>query len=323
MTKRIVVTGGAGFIGSNICRRLVNEGHHVICVDNFQSSRKENIEELLKLDNFEFIEHDIINSLEGKVTGINQIYNLACAASPPVYQKDPIHTLETCFIGMSNMLKLARANNATILQASTSEVYGDPLVHPQPESYRGNVNPIGIRACYDEGKRITETLMFDYHRAYNVDIRVARIFNTYGPWMHPYDGRVVSNFIRQVLMGEDLTIYGTGSQTRSFQYIDDLVEGLYRLMNNDKGFHGPCNLGNPNEFTIKELADLVIEKMPGSTKLIHKELPSDDPTQRKPVIETAAAQLNGWEPKIQLKEGLDKTIAYFSGLNMSDYKPFV
>ncbi|MDO8506984.1 MAG: SDR family oxidoreductase [bacterium] len=306
--KKILVTGGTGFVGSNLCKRLLDEGHEVLCLDNFLTSSEETVHDLLKNKRFEIIEHDIINSFSSDV---DQIYNLACPASPPYYQLDPIHTTKTCVLGAINMLGLAKRTGARILQASTSEVYGDPEVHPQNESYWGKVNPNGIRSCYDEGKRCAETLFFDYYRQHKVDIRIVRIFNTYGPNMDPNDGRVVSNFIIQALQNKDITIYGDGSQTRSFQYIDDLVEVMVRMMNNEKGFTGPVNTGNPNEFTIKELAEKVLKMLPESkSKIIYKELPQDDPKQRQPDITLAKKEL-GWEPTIQLEEGLLKTIPYF------------
>jgi len=305
--KRILVTGGAGFLGSNLCKRLVDEGNYVICIDNLYTGRKENIKDLLDKENFEFIEHDITNPIDLKV---DEIYNAACPASPPAYQKSPTYTSKTCYIGLLNMLELAKKNNAKILQFSTSEVYGDPLVHPQTEEYRGNVNPDGIRACYDEGKRIGETLMFDYHREFNTKIKVIRIFNTYGPNMDKNDGRVVSNFIVEALKGEEITIYGKGTQTRSFCYVDDLIDAIIKMMNSQDDFTGPVNLGNPGEFTMLELADLVIKLTNSNSKIIYKELPSDDPTQRKPNISLAKEKLN-WEPKINLEEGLKRTIEYF------------
>jgi UDP-glucuronate decarboxylase len=305
---KILITGGAGFIGSHLCKRLLNEGHEVLCVDNLFTGNKDNILELMDNKKFEFLRHDVTFPLYVEV---DQIYNLACPASPIHYQFDPVQTTKTSVHGAINMLGLAKRTRARILQASTSEVYGDPEVHPQPESYWGRVNPIGIRSCYDEGKRCAETLFFDYHRQNKVDIRVIRIFNTYGPNMHPHDGRVVSNFIVQALKNEDITIYGDGLQTRSFQYADDLVEGMIRMMNNDKNFIGPVNLGNPVEFTIKQLAEKVLEMIPeSSSQIIYKDLPQDDPKQRKPDITLAKEKL-GWEPKIKLKEGLVKTIEYF------------
>jgi len=309
---RILVTGGAGFIGSHLCKRLLTEGDEVICLDNFFTGSEDNIRPLLKNNKFEVLRHDITFPIEREV---DQIYNLACPASPVHYQFDPVQTTKTSVIGAINVLDLAKKMKATVLQASTSEVYGDPEVHPQPESYWGKVNPIGIRSCYDEGKRCAETLFFDYYRQHAVDIRVIRIFNTYGPNMHPNDGRVVSNFIVQALKNEDITIYGNGSQTRSFQYIDDLVEGMVRMMNNKDKFVGPVNIGNPEEFTIKEFAEKVLKLIPESrSKIIYKELPSDDPRQRKPDISLAKAKLD-WEPKIKLEEGLKMTIAYFRNLS--------
>lgn len=307
--NRILVTGGAGFLGSHLCDRLIKEGSSVICVDNLFTGSKENIRHLLPNPNFEFIRHDITEPLYVEV---DQIYNLACPASPPHYQYNPIKTAKTSVYGAMNMLGLAKRVKARILQASTSEVYGDPEVHPQPETYRGCVNPIGIRSCYDEGKRMSETLFFDYHREHGVEIRVIRIFNTYGPRMNPDDGRVVSNFIVQALKGEDITIYGDGKQTRSFCYVDDLVDGMYRMMNAED-FTGPVNLGNPGEFTMTELAQKVLVLTDSSSKLVHCPLPSDDPTQRKPVIDLAKDKL-GWEPKVGLEEGLKKTIEYFQNL---------
>lgn len=305
--KRIVVTGGAGFIGSHLCERLVKEGNDVVCIDNFFTGAKENVRKLLDYNNFELIRHDVTKEIYIET---DQIYNLACPASPPHYQYNPIKTAKTSVLGTINMLGMAKRVHARILQASTSEVYGDPEVHPQPESYRGCVNPIGIRSCYDEGKRMAETLFFDYHRQHDLDIKVIRIFNTYGPNMNPDDGRVVSNFIVQALKGEDITIYGDGNQTRSFCYVDDLVEGMYRMMNSREGFTGPVNLGNPGEFTMLELADKVIGLTGSRSRIIHKELPSDDPAQRKPVIDLAKTELD-WEPHIMLEEGLKRTIRYF------------
>ncbi|HBB37181.1 MAG: NAD-dependent dehydratase [Candidatus Moranbacteria bacterium RIFOXYB1_FULL_44_23] len=307
---RMLITGGAGFIGSHLCKHFLDNGHKVICVDDFSTGRKENIADFLTNQNFKFIERDIAKPLEPGEK-IDQIFNFACPASPPRYQKDPIQTMKTSILGSLNMLELARKNNARIMQASTSEVYGDPKVHPQPESYWGNVNPIGVRSCYDEGKRAAETLFFDYQRKYGTDIRVVRIFNTYGPNMDPDDGRVVSNFITQALKNEDLTIYGDGMQTRSFQYIDDLVAGIIKMMDNEKNFLGPVNLGNPDEFTVKELAEKILEMLPESkSKIVYQDLPQDDPKQRKPDISLAKKELT-WEPKIRLEEGLKKTIDYF------------
>ena len=309
--KTILITGGTGFIGSNLCKRLMQDvNNKIICVDNNYTGSVDNIEEFIGNPRFQFIEHDIIYPLEINEK-IDEIYNLACPASPPAYQgKKAIFTTKTCVLGVINMLDLAKKNNAKILQSSTSEVYGEPLVHPQVEAYRGNVNPIGIRACYDEGKRCAESLFFDYYRNYGVKIKVIRIFNTYGPNMDQDEGRVVSNFICQALRGEDLTIYGDGSQTRSFCYIDDLIDVIIRMMNSEDGFVGPVNTGNPGEFTIKELAELVKEKINPNLKISYKILPLDDPTQRKPDISLAKEKL-GWEPKIKLNEGLDKTIEYF------------
>jgi UDP-glucuronate decarboxylase len=308
MAKKILVTGGAGFIGSHLCRKLLAEGHEVLCVDNFFTGNKNNILDLLENKRFEFMRHDVTFPLYVEV---DQIYNLACPASPIHYQFDPVQTTKTSVHGAINMLGLAKRTKARILQASTSEVYGDPEVHPQVESYWGRVNPIGIRSCYDEGKRCAETLFFDYYRQHNLPIRVIRIFNTYGPNMHPHDGRVVSNFIVQALQNQDITIYGDGLQTRSFQYVDDLISGMIKMMNNENGFVGPVNIGNPVEFTIKELAEKVIAMIPESTsKIIFKALPQDDPKQRKPDIALAKKELD-WEPVVQLDEGLQKTIAYF------------
>lgn len=307
MGKRILVTGGAGFLGSHLCERLIKEGNDVICLDNLFTGNKDNIRHLLGNQYFEFIRHDIIQPI---ILEVDQIYNLACPASPIHYQYNPIKTTKTSVLGAMNMLGLAKRVHARILQASTSEVYGDPEVHPQPESYRGCVNPIGIRSCYDEGKRVAETLFFDYHRMHGVEIKVMRIFNTYGPKMHPSDGRVVSNFIVQALKGNDITIYGDGSQTRSFCYVDDLIDGMIRLMNSRAEFTGPVNIGNPGEFTIKQLAELVIKLTGSSSKLVFQPLPSDDPLQRKPVIDLAVKELD-WKPTVPLEEGLLKTIEYF------------
>jgi UDP-glucuronate decarboxylase len=305
---KILITGGSGFVGSHLSKKLLNEGNEVLCLDNFFTGAKKNIHELMDDKNFELIRHDITIPIELEV---DQIYNLACPASPVHYQFDPVQTIRTSILGSINMLDLAKRTRARILQASTSEVYGDPSVHPQPESYWGNVNPIGIRSCYDEGKRCAETLFFDYHRQFNVEIRVIRIFNTYGPNMHPEDGRVISNFIMQALNNKDITIYGDGSQTRSFQYVDDLVDGMYKMMNNEKGFIGPVNIGNPGEFTIKQLAEKVLKMIPESkSKIIYEELPQDDPKQRQPNIDIAKEKL-GWEPTIELEKGLAKTIDYF------------
>lgn len=310
--KTIIVTGGAGFIGSHLCKRLLDEGNYVICFDNFFTGRLENINDLINNKNFELITGDVVEPMEEIISGfhekVDEIYNLACPASPPHYQYDPIKTAQTNFLGMYNVLMLAKKFKSKVLQASTSEVYGDPKMHPQREDYRGNVNPDGIRACYDEGKRIAETLCFDFHRQYGVDIKVVRIFNTYGPNMREDDGRVVSNFICQALKGDDLTIYGNGSQTRSFCYVDDLVDGMVKMMASN--ITGPVNLGNPGEFTIRQLADIVLEMIDTESQLVHKDLPLDDPTMRKPNINLAKKELN-WEPKIQLREGLEKTIKYF------------
>ena len=305
--KRILVTGGAGFIGSHLCERLVNEGHDVICIDNFYSGSKENVWHLIGKPNFEIVRHDVINPYWAEVV---EIYNLACPASPIYYQNDPIQTTKTSFFGAYHMLGLARRTKAKILQSSTSEVYGDPNIHPQPESYWGNVNPIGLRSCYDEGKRVAETLFFDYYRLHKVRAKVIRIFNTYGPRMAVSDGRVVSNFVVQALRGEDLTIYGDGQQTRSFQYVSDLIEGMIRMMDTPDDFTGPVNLGNPGEFTMLELAEKVIKKIGGKSKIVFRPLPSDDPKMRRPDITVAKREL-GWEPKVPLDEGLDHIIAYF------------
>ena len=305
--KRILVTGGAGFIGSHLCERLVNEGHDVICIDNFYSGSKENVWHLIGKPNFEIVRHDVINPYWAEV---DEIYNLACPASPIYYQNDPIQTTKTSFFGAYHMLGLARRTKAKILQSSTSEVYGDPNIHPQPESYWGNVNPIGLRSCYDEGKRVAETLFFDYYRLHKVRAKVIRIFNTYGPRMAVSDGRVVSNFVVQALRGEDLTIYGDGQQTRSFQYVSDLIEGMIRMMDTPDDFTGPVNLGNPGEFTMLELAEKVIKKIGGKSKIVFRPLPSDDPKMRRPDITIAKREL-GWEPKVPLDEGLDHIIAYF------------
>ena len=304
---RVLVTGGAGFLGSHLCSRLLNDGHDVICLDNFFTGNKDNIRHLLTNSNFELMRHDVTFPLYVEV---DQIYNLACPASPVHYQFDPVQTTKTSVHGAINMLGLAKRVKARIFQASTSEVYGDPDVHPQPEGYWGKVNPIGPRSCYDEGKRCAETLFFDYHRQHGLDIKVVRIFNTYGPHMHPNDGRVVSNFIVQALKGEDITIYGTGQQTRSFCYVDDLIEGFVRMMGTENGFTGPVNLGNPGEFTMLELAEQVLKLTRSKSKLSFQDLPMDDPRQRKPDIALAASKLD-WQPKIQLEDGLKETIAYF------------
>ncbi len=317
MIKRILVTGGAGFLGSHLCDRLVEAGQDVICVDNFFTSQRSNIDHLLDRRNFELIRHDVTHEL---FLEVDEIFNLACPAAPGHYQYNPIKTIKTSVMGAINMLGLAKRVKAKILHASTSEVYGDPEVHPQTESYRGNVNPIGPRACYDEGKRAAETLMFDYRRQNAVNIRVVRIFNTYGPRMHPYDGRVVSNFIRQALAGEDITIFGDGRQTRSFCYVDDLVEGLLRMMDAPDDFPGPVNLGNPGEFTIRELAEQVVELSESKSKIVNaRDLPEDDPLQRQPDITLAKGKL-GWEPTVDLKEGLERTIKWFRSIDLSMFR---
>ena len=308
--KQILVTGGAGFIGSHLCERLLKDGNNVICMDNYFTGLKQNIVHLLDNPYFELVRHDVTFPYYVEV---DEIYNLACPASPIHYQFDPVSTTKTSVIGAINMLGLAKRTKARILQASTSEVYGDPIVHPQEESYWGNVNPIGLRSCYDEGKRCAETLFMDYHRQNKVDVKIIRIFNTYGPRMRPDDGRVVSNFIMQALKGEDITIYGDGKQTRSFQYVDDLFEGMIRMMASEN-FTGPVNLGNPREFTMLELAELVLKMTNSKSKIIFTPLPSDDPKQRKPDITLAKEKLNGWEPKIRLEEGLIDTIKYFKSL---------
>lgn len=308
--KKILVTGGAGFLGSHLCDRLLKEGHDVLCVDNFFTGSKTNIAHLMGNPYFEVMRHDVTFPLYVEV---EQIYNLACPASPVHYQFDPVQTTKTSVHGAINMLGLAKRVKARIFQASTSEVYGDPAVHPQPESYWGSVNPIGPRSCYDEGKRCAETLFFDYHAQHNLDIKVVRIFNTYGPRMHPNDGRVVSNFIVQALKGENITIYGDGSQTRSFCYVDDLIEGFVRMMDTEAGFTGPVNLGNPNEFSMLELAEKVLQLVGGHSKLVYQPLPTDDPRQRQPNIELAKEKL-GWVPEVQLVDGLKETIAYFKKL---------
>ena len=308
MSKKILITGGAGFLGSHLCERLLNEGNKIFCLDNFYTGFKKNVKHLLDDADFELIEHDVIQPLPD--IEVDQIYNLACPASPPHYQQDPLFTTNTAIFGVINCLELGKKYGARVFQASTSEVYGDPLVHPQPEEYWGSVNPIGIRSCYDEGKRVGETYMFDYHRQHGVDIRVVRIFYTYGPRMNPEDGRVVSNFIVQALRGEDITIYGDGKQTRSFCYVDDLIEGFVRLMNQDK-IIGPMNCGNPGEFTMLELAEKVLAKVESKSQLTFHPLPGDDPKQRKPDISLAKEKLD-WEPKIKLDDGLDRAIEYFS-----------
>ncbi len=309
--KRILVTGGAGFIGSHLCERLLNEGNEVVCLDNYFTGNKQKIIHLLDNHYFELIRHDVTHPY---FIEVDEIYNLACPASPVHYQQNPIKTIKTSVMGAINVLGLAKRIQAKILQASTSEVYGDPIIHPQKEDYWGHVNPIGIRSCYDEGKRCAESLFFNYHHQNNVAIKVIRIFNTYGPNMNPNDGRVVSNFIVQALKGEDITIFGDGKQTRSFQYVDDLIEGMIRMMNSRDDFMGPVNIGNPNEFTMIELAKSVIELTNSKSKLTFLPLPEDDPAQRQPNIDLAKKELNNWEPKIQLKDGLVKTIEYFDRL---------
>lgn len=309
--KRILVTGGAGFVGSHLCKRLLDEGNEVICLDNYFTGSKSNILDLLNNPFFEIVRHDIT---EPYFAEVDEIYNLACPASPVHYQYNPIKTIKTSVLGAINVLGLAKRVKSRVLQASTSEVYGDPHVHPQSESYWGNVNPIGLRSCYDEGKRCAETLFVDYHLQNNVDIKIIRIFNTYGPNMNPNDGRVVSNFIVQALKGEDITIFGDGSQTRSFQYVDDLVEGMIRMMNSEKEFLGPVNLGNPNEFTMIELAEKILQLTGSKSKIMHMPLPQDDPKQRQPDISLAQEKLKGWKPNIELEEGLVKTIEYFKGI---------
>jgi len=309
--ERVLVTGGAGFIGSHLCDRLIREGYDVICLDNYFTGSKNNVRHLLGSDHFELVRHDITTPYYAE---IDQIFNLACPASPVNYQYNPIKTMKTSIYGAVNMLGLAKRVKAKILHASTSEVYGDPTIHPQVESYWGNVNPIGIRSCYDEGKRAAESLCMDYHRLFQVRVKIVRIFNTYGPRMDKNDGRVVSNFIVQALTGQDITIYGDGTQTRSFQYVDDLVEGMMRMMDTDDNFTGPVNIGNPGEFSMLELAHEVICLTGSRSKIIFKPLPQDDPRQRKPDISLAFEQLNGWQPSVKLQEGLIKTIAYFDDL---------
>jgi UDP-glucuronate decarboxylase len=315
--QRVLVTGGAGFLGSHLCERLVDEGHDVICLDNFFTSQKTNVAHLLGKPNFELIRHDVTQPI---LLEVDQIYHLACPAAPGHYQFNPIKTIKTSVMGSINMLGVAKRCGAKIMLASTSEIYGDPLIHPQPESYWGNVNTIGIRSCYDEGKRVAETLFMDYHRMNKVNIRIVRIFNTYGPRMHPYDGRVVSNFIRQALTGKDITLFGDGSQTRSFCYRDDLVEGFVRMMSAPDTFIGPVNIGNPGEFTIRELAETVIEMTGAKVSLVNKPLPADDPARRRPDITLAKKHLN-WEPTIPLREGLRKTIDWFKSIDLSHYRP--
>ncbi|MDO8378359.1 UDP-glucuronic acid decarboxylase family protein [Phenylobacterium sp.] len=309
--KRILVTGGAGFVGSHLCERLLDAGHEVLCVDNYYTGSRRNVAHLLPNPNFELLRHDVTFPLFAEV---DEIYNLACPASPIHYQFDPVQTTKTSVHGAINMLGLAKRRRAKIFQASTSEVYGDPTIHPQVEEYWGNVNPIGIRSCYDEGKRCAETLFFDYHRQHKLQIKVARIFNTYGPRMHPNDGRVVSNFIMQALRGEPITLYGEGLQTRSFCYVDDLVEGFIRLMNTGDEVTGPINLGNPGEFTIRALAEMVVAQTGSKSTITYQPLPADDPKQRQPDISKARALLDDWQPTIALEQGLTRTIAYFDGL---------
>ncbi len=315
--KRILVTGGAGFLGSYLCERLVGEGHDVICLDNFFTSQKSNVVHLLAKPNFELIRHDVTLPI---FLEVDQVYHMACPAAPGHYQFNPIKTIKTSVMGSINMLGMAKRCGAKILLASTSEVYGDPEIHPQPESYRGNVNPIGPRACYDEGKRAAETLFMDYYRMNKVNIRIVRIFNTYGPRMHPYDGRVVSNFIRQALTGNEITLFGDGNQTRAFCYRDDLVDGIMRMMNGPNDFVGPVNIGNPGEFTIRELAELIVELTGTNVNLVHRPLPADDPTRRRPDITLAKSRL-GWQPRISLREGLGKTIDWFKSIDLSNYRP--
>jgi len=315
-SQRILVTGGAGFLGSHLCERLVDQGHDVICLDNFFTSQKTNVSHLLDRPNFDLIRHDITQPI---FLEVDQIYNLACPAAPGHYQYNPIKTTKTSVLGVIHVLGIARRCHAKVLQASTSEVYGDPEVHPQVETYRGAVNPIGPRACYDEGKRVAETLMMDYHRMNRINIRVVRIFNTYGPRMHPFDGRVVSNFIRQALADQDITIYGDGSQTRSFCYRDDLVEAMIRMMNGSDEFIGPVNIGNPDEFTIRELAELVIELTGSKSKLVEAPLPQDDPARRQPDISLARTKL-GWQPQVPLRDGLMQTIEWFRSINLDEFR---
>jgi UDP-glucuronate decarboxylase len=312
--RRILVTGGAGFLGSHLCAKLIAAGHEVLCVDNFYTGRRTNLTALLQHPALEVMRHDICFPLYVEV---DEIYNLACPASPVHYQFDPVQTTKTSVHGSINMLGLAKRIKAKILQASTSEVYGDPQVHPQPETYWGHVNPVGLRSCYDEGKRCAETLFFDYYRQHRVKIKVARIFNTYGPHMHPQDGRVISNFIVQALQGEDLTVYGNGEQTRSFCYVDDLIDGLIALMQSPDGVVGPVNLGNPGEYTVLELAEMILKLTGGRSKIVFKPLPPDDPTQRQPDITVARSTL-GWEPKVPLQEGLERTVTYFRTLLHTD-----
>lgn len=314
--KRVLVTGGAGFLGSHLCDRLVAAGHDVICLDNFFTSQKSNVEHLLDQGNFELIRHDVTHPLWLEV---DEIYNMACPAAPGHYQYNPIKTMKTSVLGAINVLGMAKRCRARVLQASTSEVYGDPEVHPQPESYRGSVNPIGPRACYDEGKRAAETLFFDYHRQNNVDIKVVRIFNTYGPRMHPFDGRVVSNFIRQALAGEDIAMFGDGSQTRSFCFVSDMIDGLIAMMEGPDDFAGPVNIGNPVETTIRELASTIIEMVGADSKIVERPRPADDPMQRQPIIDLARDRL-GWSPKVALADGLAQTVEYFRSIRFEDFR---
>ena len=315
--KRVLITGGAGFLGSFLCESMVERGHDVICLDNFFTSQKMNVQHLLSHSNFELVRHDITMPIWLEV---DEIYNLACPAAPGHYQFNPIKTLKTSVLGAIHVLGMAKRCRARVLQASTSEVYGDPSEHPQTESYRGSVNPVGPRACYDEGKRAAETLFMDYHRCHDIDIRIVRIFNTYGPRMHPFDGRVVSNFIRQALQHEPITIFGDGSQTRSFCYRDDLVCGLIAMMENTENFCGPVNIGNPGEFTILELAEKIIDITDSRSEIVHEELPTDDPVRRQPDISLAQEKL-GWEPTIDLATGLAETVKWFRSIEMSDYRP--
>jgi len=314
--KRILVTGGAGFLGSHLCERLVDDEHDVVCLDNFFTSQKTNVVHLLDRSNFELVRHDVTQPI---FLEVDEIYNLACPAAPGHYQFNPIKTVKTSVLGVIHLLGMARRCHAKLLQASTSEVYGDPEVHPQIESYRGAVNPIGPRACYDEGKRVAETLVMDYHRVNRINVRLVRIFNTYGPRMHPFDGRVVSNFIRQALRNEDITIFGDGSQTRSFCYRDDLIEGMIRMMNGPDEFVGPVNLGNPDEFSIRQLAEFVIELVGSKSKLVYEPLPEDDPVRRQPDIQLAQEKL-GWTPQIRLREGLARTIEWFRSIDIDQYR---
>ncbi len=316
-SQQILVTGGAGFLGSHLCERLIEDGHRVTCLDNFFTSQRENIEHLLENDRFELIRHDMTEPIW---LDVSQIYNLACPAAPGHYQHNPIKTVKTSVLGAIHVLGIAKRCGARVLQASTSEVYGDPQVHPQPEDYHGSVNPVGPRACYDEGKRAAETLFMDYHRMNQVNIRIVRIFNTYGPRMHPYDGRVISNFIRQALAGEPITIFGDGSQTRSFCYRDDLVEGMIRMMHADDQLVGPVNLGNPGEFTIMQLAELVIELTGSTSEIVHRPLPGDDPQRRQPDISLAREKLD-WNPAVKLRTGLTRTIEWFRSIDISKYHP--